>query len=455
MTLRGRLTLGYSTILLLVLSLFGAFVFLSLTYSLISQIENGLIRTADEILQASQMPETLAITLRGVDLTSNVFVQLWNADHQLVWQSGNMTRVLEPFDAASLASAQNAFSSQYLDSHHVRVLSVPLVSPTDQQVVGHLQLAAPLDVLDRTQQTLLITLIGGGLIAVGMAGLFGYLTARAALMPLDRITATAVQITRADDLSRRIPSSGMESGEVGSLIAAFNDTLMRLENLFLAQRRFLADVSHELRTPLTVIHGNVDLMRRVGADEESLNAITSEVDRMSRMVNDLLMLAKAETGHLPLAMEVVELDTLMLEVFKQAKVLAKDRITILLGAEDQACVMGDRDRLKQVLLNLVANALDATPNDGRVGFDLATDGKWAKLSISDTGPGIPEEEIPHIFERFYRIDRSRKRSREGGAGLGLAIAYWITRMHGGELQVHSQVGVGSKFVVCLPLESQE
>jgi len=286
---------------------------------------------------------------------------------------------------------------------------------------------------------------------VALAGLVGWSTAGAALRPLDRVTETAVQITRADDLSRRIPLAGPPRGEVGRLSQAFNETLERLEGLFETQRRFLADVSHELRTPLTTIGGNVDLIRRMKtADPESLEAIKAEVDRMSRMVNDLLLLAQAESGRLPLAMEPIELDTLMLEVFKQAKVLALNGVRVEIGREEQVQVRGDKDRLKQVFLNLVANALEHSGSGGVVTLSLGCVEGWARLTVSDTGRGMPQEELPHIFERFYRIDPARKRSDLGGAGLGLSIAYWITRSHNGRIEVASEVGKGTTFSVWLP-----
>jgi signal transduction histidine kinase len=298
---------------------------------------------------------------------------------------------------------------------------------------------------------LIVVLFSVGVMAVAVAGAVGYMTARSALRPLDQVTDTALQITRADDLSRRITLQSPPTGEVGRLTLAFNETLERLESLFETQRRFLADVSHELRTPLTTIRGNIDLMRHMGeADPASLDAITSEVDRMTRLVRDLLFLAQAETGKLPLAQEIVELDTLMLEVFQQARILAKDQINVSLGREDQARVLGDRDRLKQVLLNLVANAIDHTPSGGKVDLSLTCEDEWARVIVSDTGPGIPQEDIPIIFERFRRLDRSGKPLGSKGAGLGLSIAFWITRIHGGRIEVTSEVGQGAEFSVWLP-----
>jgi signal transduction histidine kinase len=168
----------------------------------------------------------------------------------------------------------------------------------------------------------------------------------------------------------------------------------------------------------------------------------------------LLLLAQAETGRLPLAEEPLELDTLLLEVYQQARMLAGEGVRVELGEEDQARVVGDEDRLKQVLLNLVTNALDHTPAGGRITLGLSREGEWATVRVADTGSGIPEEELPYIFERFYRVDRARKRRERGGAGLGLSIAYWITRMHGGNLEVESKLGEGTVFKVRLPLEGR-
>jgi len=213
-------------------------------------------------------------------------------------------------------------------------------------------------------------------------------------------------------------------------------------------------VGHELRTPLTVIKGNVSLMRRLGCgDEESLDSIDDEVDRLSRMVGDLLLLARAESGKLPLNRSVLELDTLLLEVLQQTSVLAANRLALRLGEIDQVLVCGDRDRLKQVLLNLVSNAIKYTPEGGEVVVGLGKEGDLARVSVKDTGSGIPKEDLPHIFERFYRTEKSRTRTKDGkGFGLGLSIAYWIVRHHSGHIEVESTVGEGSTFVVWLPLD---
>jgi two-component system OmpR family sensor kinase len=449
-TLRTRLTLWYAGVLALVLGAFGIAVYALLSLSLMRQIDTTLNSAADEIRLAFRRDVAgIRLPPMALDLTANVYVQVWDAQGNLITQ--NISVEETPFDSAHVEDAEPTFSDVTYEGIHLRVLTYPLIGQPEGTLLGTMQLASSLTTVDDAQRSLLVLLMGGGLMAVVLAALVGWTTAAAALHPLEQMTEAALKITHADDLSRRIPLSGPAEGEVGRLIVAFNETLERLENLFETQRRFLADVSHELRTPLTTILGNLDLMRKMGKlDTESMEAITSEAQRMKRLVQDILVLTQAESGKLPLGKEVVELDTLVLEVFQQSKVLAKERVEVHLGQEDQARVSGDRDRLKQVLLNLVSNAIEYTPPGGSVTLGLACVGDWARVTVTDTGPGIPQEELPHIFERFYRVDRSRKRTERGGAGLGLSIAYWITRSHDGRLEVASEVGKGTTFSVWLP-----
>jgi heavy metal sensor kinase len=304
------------------------------------------------------------------------------------------------------------------------------------------------------QSTLLLVLFGGGLTAVVLAAIIGWLTASRALKPINTITQTALQITRADDLSRRIPVKNAND-ELGRMSTAFNETLERLDRLFTSQRRFLADVSHELRTPLTAIRGNVDLLQRMGtADPESLRDIRSETERMTRLVGDLLVLAQADSGSLPLERKPLDLDGLLLEVCRETQVLAGN-VLLNVGEMDVACVIGDRDRLKQVILNLVTNALKYTPEGGRVTLGLTRVNRWVRLTVSDTGVGIPPDELPRVFDRFYRVDKARSRAM-GGAGLGLSIAQRIAQMHGGRIEAASEgLDKGTTFSLWLPLADEK
>jgi len=196
-------------------------------------------------------------------------------------------------------------------------------------------------------------------------------------------------------------------------------------------------------------------MRRMKRlDEESLTSIDQEAGRLTRLVGGLLLLAQAESGRLPLTFQTVELDALLLEVFHEMRVLAGSKVSLKIADIDEVQVQGDRDRLKQVLLNLVGNAIQYTPQGGEVFLSLARVGEQARIIVRDTGAGIPAEDLPHIFERFYRAEKSRSHSRAGGFGLGLSIAHWIVENHGGTIQVESKEGQGTTFAIWLPLNGR-
>jgi signal transduction histidine kinase len=456
MSLRARLAVLYTTIVGGILLLFGVAVYAAVSFSLTTQVDALLLRTVDGIWPDVYVNASGELGLRrSPDLPPGILVQVWGRNNVLHFS--NIPQLTVPLDPSSFPTTRPVSQDSTLQvgnaSLHLQVLTVPLVIGEADRLVGYLQVGTSLAVVDATQQVLLVVLVVGAVISMSIAGIAGWFSTRQALAPLDDVTKLALQITRADDLSRRIPYKGPPDDEVGQLINAFNQTLSRLENLFNTQRRFLADVGHELRTPLTVIRGNVDLMRRMDCmDVESIESIESEVGRLTRMVGDLLLLAQAESGKLPLDRRLVELDTILFEVLQQMSVLAGDRLKLRLGDIDQVLVCGDQDRLKQVLVNLIGNAIKYTPIGGEVVVGLGKEDDRSRLTVSDNGPGIPAEDLPHIFERFYRGEKSRTRQRDGkGFGLGLSIAYWIVRNHGGLIEVSSREGQGTTFYVWLPL----
>lgn len=453
MSLRLRLTLLYTTLLGGVVLILGVVVYSMVSVMLINQVDELLTSTVYTITPSIRMDASGSldlVELPTLAVAENIFVQVWSPNGRLLATSNNVRRFTLPLDSTGLKTTAPVFREVMFQQIPLRVLNVPL--EVNGRTAGLLEVGVSLALIDRTQSVLLTVLVVTALIAMTLAGWIGWLVIGRAMSPLEIMTETATQITRADDLSRRIPYTGETKSEVGQLIQAFNQTLERLELLFTSQRRFLADVSHELRTPLTVIKGNVGLMRRIGADEESLSGIEGEVDRLTRMVGDLLLLAQAESGKIPLDMRPVELDTILLEVFQQLRVLAGERLQVRLVDIDQVTVVGDRDRLKQVLLNLGGNAIQYTPPGGKIQLGLYKTADQARMVISDTGPGIPGDDLPHIFERFYRGQKSRTRSRDGsGFGLGLSIAYWIIRNHNGRIEVDSHEGQGTTFCVWLPM----
>ena len=440
-----------------VLLVFGSAVYLLVSILLIDHIDNQLEVTVGDIVKLTRVNpvgDISVVKFPALDTTANVYVQIWSRNGRLMTSSPSLVQINESLDPENLRISQPIFHETRFRGFHLRVLNVPLI--IDGRSVGILQAAASLDIVDAARQVLLYIMTIATIIAVMLAAFGSWLAVGRALAPLDSVTETVEQINRADDLARRIPYDGPEADEIGSLIEAFNQTLERLETLFTSQQRFLADVSHELRTPLTVIKGNVDLMRRMKSlDEESLTSIDQEAGRLTRMVGGLLLLTQAESGSVSLNIKPVELDTLLLEVFQEMNVLAGEKIKLHLTDIDQVLVNGDRDRLKQVLLNLVANAIQYTPQGGDVFLSLGKVAEQARLIIRDTGPGIPAEDLPHIFERFYRAEKSRTRGKTTGFGLGLSIAQWIVDKHGGRIEVDSKAIQGTTFCIWLPLLNPE
>ncbi|WKZ47687.1 MAG: ATP-binding protein [Anaerolineales bacterium] len=452
MSLRLRLTLLYATLTGGILLVFAAAVIFVFNAILVNQIDNTLETAVDVIVKGITLDaiDEVKADLTTIDLSSDVYVQIWGIDNKL--QTG--LRTLEgfsdrPFDPGALALDTPLYREVPIGNQRLRVVSVPLVRNTHR--VATLQVAVNLNVVDAARLGLTNTLIVIWAVAVLISGNAAWLTLGQTLRPLKIITETAEQINRADDLSRRIPYSGPDD-EIGGLVESFNQTLERIEVLFTSQQRLLADVSHELRTPLTVIKGNVDLMRRMKSlDEESLTSIDQEAGRLTRLVGGLLLLAQAESGKLALVEKPVELDLLVTEVFQEMSILARNKVRLHLNEIDQVVITGDRDRLKQVLINLVANAIQYTPPGGEIFLSLERIKDQARIICRDTGAGIPAEDLPHIFERFYRAEKSRTRGRTTGFGLGLSIANWIVERHGGRIEVNSKEGQGTAFAVWLPV----
>lgn len=452
MSLRLRLTLLYSLVMGGVLLIFGGAAYQLVNNVLLSRVDDILEEVAPGYIALASVDQLEKVRLAAVpdNVDANISVQVWGLDDK--WQAGigALGQSTSAFDPLNTRAKESIYRETQLNNRHLRVVSIPLVHNSKRVAV--MQIATSLDTVAKARTYLLSVLLVIWLYGVIIAGIASWFTLGQALEPLKLIVETAENINRADDLSRRIPQLGTEQDEIGSLIGTFNKTLERLEVLFTSQQRFLADVSHELRTPLTVVKGNVDLMRRMKRfDEESLTSIDQEAGRLTRLVGGLLLLAQAESGKLPLNFRPVELDILITEVFQEMRIIAGDKVHVHLNEIDQMLVNGDRDRLKQVLINLVANAIQYTPQNGDVYLSLANVGGQARIVCRDTGPGIPADDLPHIFERFYRAEKSRTRGQSTGFGLGLSITKWIVEHHGGRIDVDSKEGRGTTFAIWLPL----
>jgi heavy metal sensor kinase len=286
---------------------------------------------------------------------------------------------------------------------------------------------------------------------LGLAVLMGLFLAGRALQPMEAITQTARELS-AGDLSRRIALRG-PNDEIKRLADTFDAMLARLEAAFRSQQSFVADASHELRTPLTILQSHADLALsdpepHLTQCRQTLEVVSAEVRRLSRVVTGLLTLARADAGRLTVSCEPVDLAALCEETLCRLRPLADARMLAYQGAPELV-VDGDPDWLRQLLLNLVENAIHHTAPDGTIRITSHQANGQIRIEVCDNGCGIAPEHLPHLFDRFYRVDKARSRAR-GGAGLGLSIAGWIVERHRGTIDIASEPGVGTTMVVTLP-----
>jgi heavy metal sensor kinase len=462
MSLRLRLTLWYTGFLAALLILVGAMVFSRVQTSVLSGIDRELQQKGDQIVRLVSLSTGSEVIIKpiGKIVTSfyeqGLFIQVRDDSRRVVLRSPNLSQTTielpEPFYQQAMHGGAGFYNVSFNHPNDVRVYFAPI--QVDGETVGIVQVGRVLtptaEVLVQLSNNLMLLFA----IALALAAGVGYWLTGVALQPINEATATALAITRTGNLKRRVPIHKQRSDEIGALINTFNEMLDRLEELFEKQRRFTGDISHELRSPLTTILGNLSLLRRAKnlppeEREEMLDEMYSEAERMHRLISDLMLLSQADSG-LSINRAPVELDTLLLEAYRMARRRAGDRLAIRLLHEDQAMVMGDADRLRQVLDNLINNAIRYTPAGGRIELSLHCTGDEAVITVADTGQGIAPEDLPHIFDRFYRADKARTRA-DGGTGLGLSIVKWIVDAHNGRIEVESAPGKGSAFRIHLPV----
>ncbi len=486
MTIRLRLTLWYTALLGATLILFSVVVYSALSTNLWAQVEQEAASQANEVANAlTQQLQLELFVIRSsesrmqfpdVELFASASgVQVIGPNGMVYKRSTNLGSMVVPSFRTALEPTQQGEEHSYYttgaNDAMMLVYSVPLI--VDDNIAGAVQVIKPVDaVSDALSQISRYLILGTGLSLV-LAAIVGAFLARRTLAPIDNITKTARGITQTGDLGQRL-NVVEDLSEVGQLSATFNAMLDQIEQLFATQQQLIADVSHELRTPLTTIQGNVELLQRMAGAAvlgktltpdtltqipEILAEVEVETGRMGAMISDLLLLAQADSGALLLQEEAVEIDTLLLDVYRQAHRIA-DRakgagaLEIRLGSEDQAQVWGDRERLRQLLLNLVDNAIKYSPDGGVITLSLENEGDWVAVSVDDTGIGISQENLDNVFTRFYRTDKARSREL-GGSGLGLSIVQWIADAHGGKVTAESTLGQGSTFTLWLPTYTEE
>ena len=456
-SVRVRLTLWYVGATVVVLALYAAGVFVFVRGNLSQGLDDQLradFQWPAEML--SKLPDgTVATYDENVDADSSPWLQVWSPKGELLYRTWLAENAPVPSATELAARADN------------RIVTVPDLSPSVRVLSGKstiggqpvvIQVARSEAAMKQELDHLLLIFVLGLPLAVAAAGLGGYSLARRALAPVERMAERARSIT-AERLTDRLPVDN-PNDELGRLASVFNDTLTRLESSFEQMKRFASDASHELRTPLTAIRtvGEVGLRgnRNVAAYREVIGSMLEEVDGLTQLIDRLLTLSRADNGEVKLSLSAVDVCSLAEEVVTQLQVLAEEKqqsITVHRAASPYC--KGDPLVLRQAFLNLVDNAIKYTPDGGCITILVSESPDAAIVDVSDTGPGIPLNLQPRIFDRFYRVDESRSRDN-GGTGLGLSIARWAVEVNGGQLTLERpEGGVGSTFRIVMPLASRE
>jgi two-component system heavy metal sensor histidine kinase CusS len=430
----ARLTLWYSLVLAAGLVLFGGSVWVVVNHRLMATVDESLVAQAKgvaTVLQSEYEPSK----------PGHLKEEL--SEYVEATPEGRWTVVRDP-------RGEIVIGDDFPSSRLYRTYSTTTVIQGQRY---HISVAAPLEATELTLRRLGEVLLWAAPAVLLIASLGGYWISRRALEPVDAITRTAQSIG-IENLSQRleVPASG---DELGRLSQTWNGMLERLETAVKRLSQFTADASHELRTPIALIRTTAELtLRRERSSEtyrEALRQIIDETDRTTRLIEDLLLLARADAGLPAWPMDRVELTPLVRDVCEQGQVLAQERQLAISAEVPEQPVFVDANHpaLRRLLLLLVDNAVKYTPAGGHITVSVALESSGPTVTVRDTGIGIPDAALPHVFERFYRVDESRNRAA-GGAGLGLSIARWIAERHHAQLEAESALGHGSAFRVRFP-----
>jgi len=469
LSIRRRLTVGYIGALALTMLLFGAILYVDRRSAGITDLDQRLEVEADLSLRYLQdlyrsfgrLPAVLEGTLEYFKNFRHVLI--------LVSQNGQVVLSNDPtaqIDSAGFERLRERATTGFDDrrvgslelgpNFTLRFLVVPVRG--SDPLLRSMLVAADLREVSFAPAALLRSMLVTAPVVLLVSLLLGYSLAGNSIRPIEQVVGELAAITDGRSLHRRLPVDRRASAEVATLVNAVNGMFARLEQSFAAQQRFVADASHELKTPLMVLRAGVEraLTSESGSGGDSLQPLDEsleEVNRMSELVDNLLTLARADEGRAPLAVTECDVRELVSEAAETAHILAEGR-NISVGTvlpDHEVTMLVDRTRIRQLLLNLVTNAVKYSQDGGEVAIELSTAEDQVQLAVRDTGIGIAAGDLPHIFDRFWRADPVRSREGERtGSGLGLAITKWIAEAHGGTITVQSRPGRGTVFTVSLP-----
>jgi heavy metal sensor kinase len=462
-TIRARLTIWYVALLALILIAFSGALYFTLSRSLYQQLDDNLRLNAEQVagavniqqgqinFQSSEGDASDAVSVRE----RGYLVQLVDAGGRVADTNARFATLPVLTSALAAASGGNSsFVTLTSNGHTFRILTQPISE--NGHYYGALQVGQSLDDVSSTLRQLLLLLAIIVPLTLVLASGGGFWFARRALAPMDRITRAAQRIG-AEDMSQRLDLN-LPDDEVGRLARTFNEMLTRLDAAFQREREFTANASHELRTPLTVMRGEIDVTlnrpRSAAEYRKVLEDLGGDVDRLTRLADDLLTLARADAGRLSVQCEAVSASRLLLAVADEMYSLAEAKnVAIQVRANESLIVWADGEKLLRVLFNLVDNALKFSPAGSRVTLTASREDDRVALAVADMGVGISPEHLPHIFERFFRVDEAHSPHIEG-TGLGLAIADSLVAAQGGAIEVESVLGCGTTFIVKMPSQGK-
>ena len=446
-SIRTRLTLWYLAVIVVLLLIFSSVAYFMLDYTLYNNLDNTLQNRANSLNTPTYVVPKSNELLMSFDANGN--------ETQAVGGVTVDTSKLSGLIKKALAGQNTYLSAAGTENQNIRLYSTSFFNPFNGQPVVIIVGQTTTEITDVLHTFVYVIVIAMVAIII-LAGIGGLFLAERALKPVQQITKTAQNI-EGSDLSQRIDVK--TDDELGRLASTLNEMIGRLEESFNRQRQFTADASHELRTPLAIMQAEATLAlskeRSPDDYRKSLETISQESDYMSSVIGKLLFLARSDAGKEQLSFEDVELKGLITGLASNIEALAQDKgIKFVVDAKEELTVNGDKVKLRQLFINILENAVRYTPIAGQISVSLVQKDANAVVAIADTGIGIPPEHLPHIFERFYRVDKARARA-DGGVGLGLAIAKIIAESHKGNIEVESELGKGTTFTISLPLKGPE
>jgi heavy metal sensor kinase len=458
-SIKFRFTIWYLLVLAVLLAALSAGVYFYLSRSLYQHLDDSLELRSTQLANFPAILESIRQGEFQEELGEVVTLYFYAGNQSVEWPSPGINITLSnEFILQAIAGTGSFTTAETAEGEGLRLLAVPVdlgppSGPTPSLPPALLVIGRSTRQIDQASAGLLRTLFIAVPLALALAAGGGIFLSRRALKPVDKIAQTAQEIEE-NDLSQRINVNTKD--ELGRLAATLNAMIARLEKAFQRQKQFTSDASHELRAPLAVIEAESSLTlqkERPPSDyRQSLETISQEAKQMSYLIEQLLNLARADAGKEQWNFTKVNLGKLIANLSGDVEVLCQEKgLSFQLGQPQDLLVEGDEARLRELFMNILDNAIRYTPAPGIVSISLRREGQMAVVAVKDTGVGIPAEDMPFIFERFYRVDKSRSRA-DGGIGLGLAICQHIAEAHEGKIGVESQVRVGSTFSVWLPLQ---